>query len=55
MIPSNMVRVGVRVRHEQTIQDVGNLSARTGFATISGPRGLYLAADHIFHDSSTVI
>ena len=46
-MPSKMVRV----RHKRTIQDVGNLSARTGFATIYGPRGLFLASDHIFHDS----
>ena len=30
-------RVWVRVRHGRTIQDIGNLSARTDFAAISGP------------------
>ena len=54
-MPSKMVtvrvRFRVRFRHERTIQDIGNLSARTGFAAISGPRGLFLVVDHIFSDS----
>ena len=45
-------RVLVRVRHKRTIQNVENLSARTDFAAISGPRGLFLAGDHIFRDSA---
>ena len=30
-------RVRDRVRHGRTIQDIGNLFARTGFTAISGP------------------